>query len=87
VIVLTGEHHGSSAQGLKYRTMWISLIVCMALTIIAAIGLQTMLSRENVQRDGLSCCQDGPAAAAVTPTVTGLGGDKKGDDEVNRAID
>jgi hypothetical protein len=54
----------------------------MALTIVAAVGLRIVLSRENARRDGVRHSQD----RAATATVIGPGSDEKGDDGVDHVI-
>jgi hypothetical protein len=54
----------------------------MVLTIVAAIGLRIMLSRENARRDGFRHSQDGSANAPAIES----GKDEKRDNEVDRAI-
>jgi hypothetical protein len=54
----------------------------MMLTIVAAMGLRAMLSRENVRRDGLRYSQDGLATASMSGSMR----DKKGNNEVDHGI-
>jgi hypothetical protein len=56
----------------------------MVLTIVAAVGLRILLSRENARRDGLHHSQDG--SATRTETVNGLGKNEKGNNEVDRVM-
>jgi hypothetical protein len=54
----------------------------MMLTIVAAMGLRAMLSRDNVRRDGLRYSQDGLATASMSGSMR----DKKGNNEVDHGI-
>jgi hypothetical protein len=54
------------------------------LTIVAAMGLRTMLLRENAWRNGLRHSQEESATASTT--AVGLWKNKKGDYEFHHAI-
>lgn len=38
---------------IKYRSTWISLIICMAVTSVLSLLLRIVLARENKRRDSL----------------------------------
>ena len=52
----------------KYRTTWISIIVVMCFTVVAAAFMGIMLARENTRRDRLTPSISRPAPSTPQPS-------------------
>lgn len=76
-----GEQVNTDEAPIKYRTTWISTIVVMCFTIVAAVILGVVLARENRRRDreasAPSIAPTGIASCAVPETlkISEKGGD------------